>query len=91
MPTPSEFYRAYSNEHPFVREMLGNLNQFGVDGLLKPDGDFRRQERTINDFPMYGPTAYMNPAYPKTEFDFSNGGMYSIYNWEIFFHTISQL
>jgi hypothetical protein len=91
MPTPSEFYRAYSNEHPFVREMLGNLNQFGVDGLLKPDGDFRRQERTINDFPMYGPTAYMNPAYPKTEFDFSNGGMYSIYNWEIFFHTISLI
>ena len=40
------------------------------------------------DFSVYGPTdAVAGDDYPEEEFDFSFGGAYSQYNWELFFHV----
>ncbi len=35
----------------------------------------------------YGPTALVQRPYPVRDLDFSSGGAYSVYNWELFFHA----
>jgi hypothetical protein len=35
----------------------------------------------------YQPTGYVDDPYPRHEVDFSFGGAYSLYNWELFFHA----
>ncbi len=86
-------YRAFLNEHPHTREMIEALNQFGVDGLLHPasTSGLKRQSKTANDFATYNPTTSVLQPHPQTDFDFSFGGPYSIYNWEIFFHMVSLI
>jgi hypothetical protein len=35
----------------------------------------------------YKPTQYVDAPYPRHDVDFSYGGAYSLYNWELFFHA----
>lgn len=97
MPTPvnnnpyGPAYQAFLNEHPYSWDMLAELNQYGVKGLLHPNNDMKRQQTSFNDFATYQPTAFIQGRIPITEFDFSHDGTYSIYNWEIFFHTVSLI
>lgn len=35
----------------------------------------------------YKPTKYVDAPYPRHDVDFSYGGAYSLYNWELFFHA----
>ena len=35
----------------------------------------------------YKPTKYVDDPYPRHDIDFSFGGAYSLYNWELFFHA----
>ncbi len=35
----------------------------------------------------YAPTALVSTPYPVKELDFSSGGAYSVYNWELFYHV----
>ena len=35
----------------------------------------------------FGPTINVDDPYPRHDIDFSHGGAYSLYNWEIFFHS----
>lgn len=84
-------YRAYLNEHPYSWEMLAELNQFGVKGLLHPDNNMKRQQSNVDDFAFYQPTNHIQGKLPISEFDFSHDGTYSIYNWEIFFHSVSLI
>jgi hypothetical protein len=35
----------------------------------------------------YQPSKYVDDPYPRHDLDFSYGGAYSLYNWEIFFHA----
>jgi hypothetical protein len=35
----------------------------------------------------YNPSQYVRAPYPVKDLDFSMGGAYSIYNWELFFHA----
>ena len=37
-------------------------------------------------YEKYAPTSIVNLTYPLEQVDFSTGGAYSIYNWELFFH-----
>ncbi len=37
--------------------------------------------------PTYKPTKYVDAPYPRHDVDFSYGGAYSLYNWELFFHA----
>jgi hypothetical protein len=84
-------YRFESAYHPFLCTMMRELNRFGLDGLLDPAQDgpepqLRRQRKEEDFFaPTYSPLAARRP-FPKEKFDFSFGGSYAIYNWEVFFH-----
>lgn len=85
-------YRFGMFYHPYLCVMMRQLNRFGLDGLLDPsptgpEPQLRRQ-RLAHEFfeDLYGPLAVDKP-YPKDEFDFSFGGAYSLYNWELFFHV----
>lgn len=81
------------HEHPFTCKMLEALNRFGIDGLLnsKEVGGLRRQAASIGFFPTdYNPMSVSGP-YPVMNYDFSSTGAYSIYNWEVFFHTVSLI
>ena len=81
--------------HPYVPLMVKQLNRFGVPGLLAPTSDhgpdyegLLRQSKEREYFNNeYGPTKAVLKPYPKDEFDFSEGGPYSQYNWELFFHA----
>jgi len=82
--------------HPFSCAFLKTVNKYGIPGLLT----LLNQEQTndkLKAIPrssgtvfkvQYEPYAsYIAPStYPLENVDFSTGGAYSIYNWEIFFH-----
>ena len=81
-------YNFFNHFHPFVGEFIEQLNKkslaglFDVDFQSKLEEDFFKDEYdpNIND-----PTREVN--YPKKEIDLSEGGPYSVYNWELFFHA----
>jgi hypothetical protein len=73
--------------HPTVRSFFKSLNRFGIRGLLT----LHNQRLTDNPvaFNTYQPDASRVDLdfMPREDVDFSYGGAYSIYNWELFFHT----
>lgn len=82
------------HEHPFTCKMLEALNRFGIDGLLnsKDAAGLRRQAASAPFFATdYTPTSSVSGQYPVQDYDFSASGAYSIYNWEVFFHTVSLI
>lgn len=81
------------HEHPFTCKMLEALNRFGIEGLLnsKEAGELRRQAASHAFFATdYNPVSVPGP-YPVMDYDFSSTGAYGIYNWEVFFHTVSLI
>jgi hypothetical protein len=72
--------------HPHVCAFIKALKRTGIPGLLS----LENQQRS--DFPrnafeeIYNPTIFIDANYPKEDVDFE-GGAYSLYNWELFFHT----
>ncbi len=83
--------------HPYVCELIQTLNTSGIEGLYKNmitdangtliDGT---QNRAALDIfiknGVYNPTPVVQTPYPQEQVDFNYSGMYSIYNWELFFH-----
>ena len=51
------------------------------EGAVGSEGERFYFEKT------YQPTKYVDAPYPKHNVDFSYGGAYSLYNWELFFHA----
>lgn len=81
------------HEHPFTCKMLEALNRFGVDGLLNSAdaAGLKRQAASLPFFATeYNPMSVPGP-YPVQDYDFSSGGAYALYNWEVFFHTVSLI
>lgn len=76
--------------HPYTTPFLKALDANGVDALLER----RTQLQSAATFrARYAPTDAVSSedddgqsAYPIEEVDFSFGGAYSLYNWELFFH-----
>lgn len=95
LDTATNRYQIFSNEHPYVNQMLTEINVRGVQGLLNPPtgSDLKRQQLSQNYFPgFYTPNgAGFVGTYPKSEFDFNIKGPYSLYNWEVFFHMSSLM
>ena len=91
-PSAGTRYRFHTFYHPYLCTMMRQLNRFGLKGLFDPDPRgpeplLLRQLKEIDFFEEeYGPRAVRLP-FPKDAFDFSYGGAYSIYNWELFFHV----
>jgi hypothetical protein len=76
--------------HPHVCDFVKSLNRTGVSGLLTLDNQKLIAADTTAETifeKMYRPNAYhVEEPYPAEDIDFSNGGAYSLYNWELFFH-----
>ncbi len=78
-------YRFEAFSHPYVCSFVREFNRNGVDGLMQ-----RQIQMLCSDTfeTEYGPyRRIVDRPYPTDEIDFTNGGAYSIYNWEIFFHA----
>lgn len=78
-----------THRHAHVCDFLKALNWQGVPGLLTLDNqtlDSQDVGTASLFYELYQPTNVVNPSYPSEQIDFSNGGAYSTYNWEIFFH-----
>lgn len=83
--------------HPYVCELIKTLNTSGIEGLYKntildTDGAFKDgiQNRVAKAIFIpqgdYDPTAVVQKPYPVEQVDFNYSSVYSIYNWELFFH-----
>lgn len=93
LPTESVF-RFETFYHPYVRELIRQLNIDHLDGLLQwpmtPDGNKPKVLDTGFDFGGYVPNDNtVDESYPNETLDFSDEGetAYSQYNWELFFHV----
>jgi acylphosphatase len=84
----SEFTYTFENFfHPYVGELIQQLNRGSIGGLLDP----AFQQRLTDDFfaATYGvadqPLVKVR-HFPK-EIDVRDGGPYAVYNWELMFHV----
>ncbi len=80
--------------HPFVNAFVRELNLNRVDGLLQRPVQITPYlyagtgQTTAFDFQSaYAPTVSVAKPYPTEALDWSYGGAYSVYNWELFFHA----
>jgi receptor-binding and translocation channel-forming TcA subunit of Tc toxin len=95
-------YRFYLHQHPYVQQLVQRFLQGGTSGLqaADTDGSFETlsDDRMFNPtlyedfFQSYAPNPTLVPntedsPYPVKDLDFTSGGAYSIYNWELFYHV----
>jgi receptor-binding and translocation channel-forming TcA subunit of Tc toxin/ABC toxin-like protein/neuraminidase-like protein/putative peptidoglycan binding protein len=85
-------YRFQTFYYPYVDYFVRELNRHGVDGLLQRSVQMKEQPFFDNRETGYGPTSIVvrgfdKEFYPRDDVDFSYGGAYSQYNWELFFHA----
>ncbi|WP_223595660.1 neuraminidase-like domain-containing protein [Neobacillus bataviensis] len=87
-------YRALPFYHPYTALFIRELNRGGLDGLLKRKIQTEPKAflpRGVNPFSFdrYHRTSVVEPdeTVQSEMVDFSFGGAYAIYNWEIFFHA----
>jgi hypothetical protein len=90
-------YRPEIFYHPFVGRFLQELEFHGIEGLYNrtlqsAPGDIRGP--ALLDFAVeYAPTTAIaqrpapSPPYPTETIDYSHGGAYASYNWELFVHV----
>jgi hypothetical protein len=93
-------FRFNIHYHPFVELFIKELSAGGIKGLL--NRRIQIAPRTVPnapatfDFNTYQPSLNVRKnfampdktwAYPYEDVDFTYGGAYSIYNWELFYHT----
>ena len=73
--------------HPLVSSFVRSLNRSGISGLLTLAN--QRVTDSGSAFDDYAPdsTQVDTDAKPSEDVDFTYGGAYSLYNWELFFHT----
>ena len=77
--------------HPHLCSFLKALYRNGVSGLLarsvqQLDNDALDPKKNVFK-DLYSPAKIVDPALPRENVDFSTGGAYSLYNWELFFHA----
>ncbi len=76
--------------HPYTDLIIREFNLHGVKGIYDPtDADLLRQmanEHPLDSNALDANSEFVLEPFPVNEFDFSVGGAYSDYNWEIFFH-----
>ena len=81
------YYNFFNHFHPYVGELIGQLNKKSLAGLF--DVDFRKcPEDFFKD--EYEPNTSddrLEVVYPQKEIDLSEDGPYSVYNWELLFHA----
>ncbi|KAF5435693.1 hypothetical protein C5S36_02575, partial [Candidatus Methanophagaceae archaeon] len=86
--TKITYYNFYNHFHPYVGELIGQLNKESLAGLF----DVEFQSKCAEDFfkEEYEPNTSddrLEVVYHEKEIDLSEGGPYSVYNWELLFHA----
>ncbi|MDC3958225.1 hypothetical protein KEG38_30480 [Polyangium jinanense] len=82
------FYRFHLFYHPYTCDFTRLVAKGGVDGLLRwSEQESPIQGRWAPIEGSYAPQAHAGQPFPKETVDFSYGGAYSQYNWELFFHA----
>ncbi len=81
--------------HPYVCNFIRELNQNGIDGLLKwqhTPGPTPLQLLSSSNFSgLYSPKHPVMQPYPPEEVDFDLEGGYALYNWELFYHAPAMM
>ena len=82
-------YRFHNFYHPYVCDFVRRIERDGIDGLLKwsKQGTTPLQNAYAEIDTIYAPTHSVVEPFPVENVDFSFGGAYSQYNWELFFHA----
>lgn len=88
--------------HPYTCLMLSQVERFGVEGLFRPESTGTSEEtlglirqHTSSEIidsvsPIEAPfsSSYgLDRLFPVENYDFGNGP-YSVYNWELFYHSV---
>jgi hypothetical protein len=83
----SEFTYTFENFfHPFVGQLLQQLNRESVPGVLDPKFHAGLAHDFFNAaYPPQTSNTTKVKSFPK-EIDVRSGGPYAVYNWELFFH-----
>jgi hypothetical protein len=83
----TEFTYTFENFfHPFVSELIEQLNRESLPGMLDPAYHQKLAARFFDDFYTASTSALVRiHAFPK-EIDLREGGPYANYNWELLFH-----
>lgn len=90
-------FQIFDLYHPHVDDLYGDLNQYGVEGLLDPafqTAPYKRRKQLAFLAPSetwFKNTYQANSTYlvgdlPIENIDFEETGAFSTYNWELFFH-----
>ena len=89
-----QLYRFAPFYHPHVRSFMRELNRSGVPGVLQrslqldPASFLAGSYETFDFATRYQPKPLVvQQPYPVEDVDFSYGGAYAQYNWELFFHA----
>lgn len=93
LPTqkPKITYNFLNHFHPYVGYLIERLNEGSVPGLLdivtqqKSEDFFKETYEPNTSEPTLDPPLAVK--YGKKDIDLSEGGSYSVYNWELFFHV----
>jgi hypothetical protein len=81
---PAAYFKFSLAYHPFVKEFLLHLGRDGIDGLMQRPLQLSQSP----SFQHYQPTfavERVNGRHADEVVDFDDG-LYSVYNWELFYH-----
>ncbi|GAA3264545.1 hypothetical protein [Streptomyces labedae] len=84
----TKFTYSFSNFfHPYVGELIQALNQRSLRGMLDPATQSLKESFFFDIAYTALDDAGVKVAKRAKEIDFSEGGAYANYNWELFFHV----
>jgi Tc toxin complex TcA C-terminal TcB-binding domain/Neuraminidase-like domain/Salmonella virulence plasmid 28.1kDa A protein/Putative peptidoglycan binding domain len=73
--------------HPTIPAFFKSLNHDGVSGMLSLANQRLTDTKVVFDDYSADPAQVDINAKPRENVDFAYNGAYSVYNWELFFHT----
>lgn len=87
-PTSAYYFQTFYHSH--IHEFKKALNKDGIDGLMKLE--VQTSTNTMKFDENYDPNDQLvanigKYLHPTNKIDFDYTGAYSIYNWELFFHS----
>ena len=71
--------------HPMICRLRKVLYNDGVEGIMNREFQLEQLDFDFDDH--YDPAPKIVQPYPVENFDFTSDGSYSLYNWELFYHT----
>jgi len=84
----TEFTYSFSNFfHPFIGELIEQLNRKSLDGLLDPNFHQSLKAEFFDTYYSELTSDLVKITHWPKEIDLGEGGPYSGYNWELLFHV----